>query len=60
MVNERFHGTTEDGFGKGFWEESCRPSRITASTPYGTCTERLSPFGGLLGLIKFIYGPAWV
>ena len=54
MVNERFHATTEDGFGKGFWKEACRPSRITASTSYGTCTERLSPFGGLLGLIKFM------
>ena len=50
MVNERFHVTTENGSGKGFREEFCRPSRITASTPYGTCTERLSPFGGLLGL----------
>jgi hypothetical protein len=45
---------TEYGAGKGFWEESCRSRRITASTPYGTCTERLSPFGGLLGLIKFL------
>lgn len=54
MVNERLHATTENGSGKAFREESCRPSRIMASTPYGTCTERLSPFGGLLGLIKFM------
>lgn len=28
--------------------------RITANTPHGTCTEQLSPFGGLLAYIKFI------
>jgi hypothetical protein len=54
MVNVRFHVTTENGSDKGFLEEACRPSKIRASTPYGTCRERLSPFGGLLGLIKFM------
>ncbi|MEN6420479.1 MAG: IS1380 family transposase [Smithella sp.] len=28
--------------------------RINASTAYGTCGEQLSPFGGLLGLVKFL------
>lgn len=28
--------------------------RIDASTDYGLCREQLSPFGGLLGLIKFL------
>jgi Transposase DDE domain group 1 len=54
MVKVEESCITEDGSGKGFWEEPCRPRRITASTTYGTCTERLSPFGGLLGLIKFL------
>ncbi len=54
MVKERLHATTENGAGKGFSKESPRPSRITASTSYGTCNERLSPFGGLLGMIKFL------
>jgi hypothetical protein len=45
---------TENSAGKGFWKESSTPRRITASTPFGTCRERLSPFGGLLGLIKFL------
>jgi hypothetical protein len=31
-----------------------RPRKITASTDYDTCSERLSPFGGLLALIKFL------
>ena len=28
------------------------PSKISASTHYKTCREHLSPFGGLLALIK--------
>src|SRR3972149_6737249 len=29
-------------------------SKIGHSTPYSYCSERLSPFGGLLGLVKFM------
>ena len=54
MVKEKFNDTTKDGAGKGFWEQSFRPRKVTASTVYGVCTEQLSPFGGLLGLIKFL------
>jgi hypothetical protein len=54
MVKERFNDIRKNDAGKGFREEPFRPRRITASTVYGTCTERLSPFGGLLGLIKFL------
>jgi hypothetical protein len=28
--------------------------KINSSTQYETCTEQLSPFGGLLALIKFL------
>lgn len=31
-----------------------RTPRITAETPYGTCSERLTAFGGLLALVKFL------
>ena len=31
-----------------------RGTRITAETPYGECTERISAFGGLLALVKFL------
>ena len=31
-----------------------RVVRITAETPYGECTERLTAFGGLLALVKFL------
>ena len=37
-------------------ENGClaRATRIGASTAYEYCSERLSPFGGLLGLVKFM------
>lgn len=31
-----------------------RITRITADTPYGECSERLTPFGGLVALLKFL------
>ena len=45
MVKVKDICITENGAGKGFWEEPCTPRKITASTPFGTCKERLSPFG---------------
>ena len=54
MVKKRLKAITKEGASKGFCERPSTPRKITASTPYGTCTERLSPFGGLLGLIKFL------
>jgi len=38
---------------KGFKANTARARKINASTAYETCTEQLSPFGGLLPLIKF-------
>jgi hypothetical protein len=54
MVKKQSKAITQDGASKGFCEGSATPRKINASTLYGTCTERLSPFGGLLGLIKFL------
>ena len=34
--------------------DGARPVRITAETPYGECSERLTAFGGLLALVKFL------
>jgi hypothetical protein len=39
---------------KDSWEKDVRARKINASTDYDTCSEQLSPFGGLLGLIKFL------
>jgi hypothetical protein len=38
---------------KGIEKTAARARKINASTPYETCTEQLSPFGGLLAMIKF-------
>ena len=54
MVKKRCKAITQDCASKGFCAGSASPRKITASTRYGTCRERLSPFGGLLGLIKFL------
>ena len=54
MVKQQIKAITEPIASKGFCERPSSPRKITASTPYGTCRERLSPFGGLLGLIKFL------
>jgi hypothetical protein len=39
---------------KGSIENRARASKINASTQYETCSEQLSPFGGLLATIKFL------
>jgi hypothetical protein len=54
MVKRRKKTTKKKRSRKGFCEKRPRPRKINASTAYETCTEQLSPFGGLLPLIKFI------
>ena len=54
MVKRRKHHNTKTTKNKGFPSGAPKPSKITASTPYGVCGERLSAFGGLLALIKFL------
>lgn len=50
---------TKSNFGKkrnnkGFGAGHPNSRKINASTTYDTCSEQLSPFGGLLALIKFM------
>lgn len=54
MVKMRREDNTKRLDSKGDHRGGERASKIDASTVYETCTEQLSPFGGLLGLIKFI------
>ena len=54
MVKKRKKDTRKKRNRKGFLGVGSDPRKITASTGYGTCTELLSPFGGLLALIKFL------
>ena len=54
MVKRRKKDTRKRQARKGFGQGLAEARKITASTGYETCKERLSPFGGLLALIKFL------
>ena len=54
MVKRRQNNTKKKHNGKGFKEYGAKAIKINASTAFETCTEQLSPFGGLLALIKFL------
>jgi len=54
MVKRRKNNTKKKRNGKGFNENGSEARKINASTEFETCTEQLSPFGGLLPLIKFL------
>jgi len=53
MVKRRKRNIKKKRIGKGFKRIDVKARKIDASTQFDTCTEQLSPFGGLLGLIKF-------
>jgi len=53
MVKRRKKNTRKNHIRKGFCKNRTKARKINASTDYETCTEQLSPFGGLLALIKF-------
>jgi hypothetical protein len=54
MVKRRKNNTNKKHNSKGFTQNGTEARKINASTVYETCTEQLSPFGGLLPLIKFL------
>jgi hypothetical protein len=54
MVKRRKNNTKKKRNGKGFKANGAKARKINASTVYETCNEQLSPFGGLLPLIKFL------
>jgi hypothetical protein len=54
MVNKQKQYTRQKRSGKGFNKNRSKARKINASTHFETCTEQLSPFGGLLALIKFL------
>jgi len=53
MVNRQKNTTRKKRIRKEFCKHRAKASKINASTHYETCGEQLSPFGGLLALIKF-------
>lgn len=54
MVKKHKKNNSKKHTSKGFAANQIRARKINASTEFDTCTERLSPFGGLLALIKFL------
>src|SRR4030043_1879525 len=54
MVKRQDQGSAERGKKQG--ENGCgqKASKIGPSTAYACCRERLSPFGGLVGVVKFL------
>ncbi len=54
MVKKRRKNIRKKRAGKQFIENRVGSTKINASTPFETCTEQLSSFGGLLGLVKFL------
>jgi hypothetical protein len=54
MVKRQKKHTRKKRSSKGFNENAAKARKINASTEFDTCTEQLSPFGGLLATIKFL------
>ena len=54
MVKRQREDITKKTNGKGFEPRGERARKINASTIYDTCSEQITPFGGILGLIKFL------
>lgn len=54
MVKRQKKNTRKKRSSKGFKANGSKARKINASTSYETCTEQLSPFGGLLAIIKFL------
>ena len=54
MVKRQKKSITKKQVSKRFNANGSEPRRIKASTANRTCTDRLSPFVGILALIKFL------
>jgi len=54
MVKRQNKNISKSRINQGKAECPAKASKIGPSTPYNYCNERLSPFGGLLGLVKFM------
>ncbi|GAX60618.1 Zn-dependent protease [Candidatus Scalindua japonica] len=53
MVKRRNKSNAKVITNQGETGYTAKAGKIGATTPYGYCSERRSPFGGLLGLVKF-------
>jgi len=53
MVKSKKSDFSKNRNPKGFSQNGAKAKKINASTAYDTCSEQLSPFGGVLPPIKF-------
>ncbi|HHP7235701.1 MAG TPA: hypothetical protein ACFCUC_13805 [Desulfobacterales bacterium] len=53
MVKRRKQRSSKTRGRKEFCANRAKAGKINASTAYETCSEQLSPFGGVLPLVKF-------
>ena len=53
VISSKQNTHKQQGY-QGRNESGCKPAKINASTPYGLTDTRLTAFGGLLPLIKFL------
>ena len=53
MVKQQKNNTRKKRSSKGFKANRAKARKIDVSTEYETCDEQLSPYGGLLAVIKF-------
>jgi len=53
MVKQQKEHTKKKRAGKGFKKNTAKAEKINASTPVEICSRQLSPFGGLVALVKF-------
>ena len=54
MVKKQKKNTRKNRSRKGLRKIAAEARKINASTEFDTCTEQLSPFGGLLAMIKLL------
>jgi len=54
MVKRKNTKAQESTVNRGFSESSNRPAKIGPDTRYEVCKSRMTAFGGLLGLVKFL------
>jgi hypothetical protein len=54
MVKKHKKGITKRLISKGYKQRDQRARKINASTAFETCSEQITAFGRLLGLIKFL------
>ena len=53
MIKQRKKNKRKKRSSKGFTANTAKSRKINTSTKYETCDEQLSPYGGLLAVIKF-------